>query len=100
MSMNAIRTGLYAARDYVRPNEEEEYAQTLMKLMDELAPVGTLEQTFATEMMGATWRLRRCRLVEEAFAKVVGLDLDPMVDEKTEKQQRSVDRRQSKLAPH
>jgi hypothetical protein len=91
-SRNAIRTGLYAARDFVRPEEEEEYAQTLIKLMDELTPENTVEQTFATEIMGATWRLRRCRLVEEAFGLIEDLDFDPMVDERTEKQQKSVDR--------
>ncbi len=42
--------------------------------------------------MGATWRLRRCRLVEEAFSTIEDLDFDPMMDERTEKQQRSVDR--------
>ena len=91
-SRNAIRTGLYAARDFVRPDEEEEYAQTLIKLMDELTPENSVEQTFATEIMGATWRLRRCRLVEEAFSFIEDLDFDPMVDERTEKQQKSVDR--------
>jgi hypothetical protein len=100
-SRNAIRTGLesplrgeslYAARDFVRPGEEEEYAETLIKLMDELIPENSVEQTFATEIMGATWRLRRCRLVEEAFSYIDDLDLDPMVDERTEKQQKSVDR--------
>jgi hypothetical protein len=91
-SRNAIRTGLYAARDFIRPGEEEEYAQTLIKLMDELTPEGTLEQTFATEIMGAHWRLRRCRLVEEAFSSIEDLDFDPMMDERTEKQQKSVDR--------
>jgi hypothetical protein len=91
-SRNAIRTGLYAARDFVRPDEEEEYAQTLIKLMDELTPENSVEQTFATEIMGATWRLRRCRLVEESFSFLDDLDLDPMVDERTEKQQKSVDR--------
>jgi len=91
-SRNAIRTGLYAARDFVRPDEEEEYAQTLIKLMDELTPENSVEQTFATEIMGATWRLRRCRLVEEAFSFIDDLDFDPMVDERTEKQQKSVDR--------
>ena len=60
-SRNAIRTGLYAARDFMREGEEEEYAQSLIRLMDELTPEGTLEETFATEIMGATWRLRRCR---------------------------------------
>ena len=91
-SRNAIRTGLYAARDFIREGEEEEYAQSLIKLMDELTPDGTLEETFATEIMGATWRLRRCRLVEESFSFLDDLDLDPMIDEKTEKQQKSVDR--------
>ena len=91
-SRNAIRTGLYAARDFVRPDEEEEYAQTLIKLMDELTPENSVEQTFATEIMGATWRLRRCRLVEEAFGLIEDLTVDPMIDERTEKQQKSVDR--------
>jgi hypothetical protein len=91
-SRNAIRTGIYAARDFVRPDEEEEYAQTLIKLMDELTPENSVEQTFATEIMGATWRLRRCRLVEEAFSFIDDLDFDPMIDERTEKQQKSVDR--------
>jgi hypothetical protein len=63
-SRNAIRTGLYAARDFVRPEEEEEYAQTLIKLMDELTPGNSVEQTFATEIMGATWRLRRRSLIQ------------------------------------
>jgi hypothetical protein len=91
-SRNAIRTGLYAARDFVRPEEEEEYAQTLIKLMDELVPANSIEQTFATEIMGATWRLRRCRLVEEHFGIIPDLDFDPMLDGRTEKQQKSVDR--------
>src|SRR5450432_1563645 len=91
-SRNAIRTGLYSARDFILPGEEEEYAQTLIQLMDELTPDGTIEQPFATEIMGATWRLRRCRLVEEAFSSIEDLDFDPMMDERTEKQQKSVDR--------
>ena len=91
-SRNAIRTGLYAARDFIRTGEEEEYAQTLIQLMDELTPEGIVEQTFATEIMGAHWRLRRCRLVEEAFSSIEDLDFDPMMDERTEKQQKSVDR--------
>ena len=80
------------SHDFIRPGEEEEYAQTLIKLMDELTPEGIVEQTFATEIMGATWRLRRCRLVEEAFSSIEDLDFDPMMDERTEKQQKTVDR--------
>ena len=99
-SRNAIRTGLYAARDFVRPEEEEEYSQTLIKLMDELTPENSVEQTFATEIVGATWRLRRCRLVEEAFGLIEDLNVDPMIDERTEKQQKSVDRAPCSVPPH
>jgi hypothetical protein len=88
---NAITTGLYTAHDFIRRGEEEEYSQTQQRLMAELAPVGVLEETFATEIMGATWRLRRCRLIEAAFNPGAS-DLDPMIDERTEKQQKSVDR--------
>ncbi len=89
-SRNAIQTGLYAAHDFIRPGEEPEYADTLLNLIKELSPEGTLEETFTTEIMGATWRLRRCRVVEEDLAEIS--ILDPMVDEQTEKQQKSVDR--------
>jgi hypothetical protein len=83
---------LYAARDFIRPGEDEEYARTLNSLMDELTPEGPLEQTFALEIMGATWRLRRCRLIEDAFSSIDSLNFDAMTDERTEKQQKTVDR--------
>jgi hypothetical protein len=89
-SQNATKTGLYAAHDFIRNGEEQEYTETLTSLMHELAPHGALEETFATEIMGATWRLRRCRMVEEDLAEIS--ILDPMVDEQTAKQQKSVDR--------
>jgi hypothetical protein len=83
---------LYAARDFIRPGEDEEYARTLNALMDELTPEGILEQTFALEIIGATWRLRRCRLVEDAFSSIDNLNFDAMTDDRTEKQQKTVDR--------
>ncbi len=82
------------------PTKKREYAQTLIQLMDELTPEGIVEQTFATEIMGATWRLRRCRLVEEAFGIIEDLDFDPMMDERTEKQQKSVDRARARAQSH
>ncbi len=57
-----------------------------------VTPEGTVEQTFATEIMGATWRLRRCRLVERSLLLNEDLDFHPMMDERTEKRQKSVDR--------
>jgi hypothetical protein len=91
-AQNATKHGLFTSHDFIRPGEQEEYAQALNALMHELTPDGTLEETFAKEILGATWRLRRCRMVEEAFSSIEDLDFDPMMDERTEKQQRSVDR--------
>ncbi len=91
-AQNATKHGLFTSNDFIRHGEEEDYAQTLTSLMHELTPDGTLEETFAKEILGATWRLRRCRLVEEAFSSIDDLNFDPMMDERTEKQQRSVDR--------
>jgi preprotein translocase subunit SecA len=59
-------------------------------LLAELAPKGALEQTFATEITGAASRLRRCGRVEEYFTTLAVLD--SMIDDKTERQQKSVDR--------
>jgi hypothetical protein len=91
-SRDSLRFGLFTAHDFIRDGEDDEYAGILTSLMSELAPDGAVEETFALEIMGATWRLRRCRLVEEAFGRVENLDIDPMIDERTEKQQKSVDR--------
>jgi len=76
--------------DFIREGEESEYSKIYSSLMLDLSPEGTLEQTFATEIMGCTWRLRRCRLVEFNLAE--NAVLDPMIDEKTGKLQKSVDR--------
>ena len=51
--------------------------------MRELDPQTPLEKIFATEIMSANWRLRRCRVIEADLA------LEPEPDEKT---QCSVDR--------
>src|SRR6266567_2314538 len=74
-SRNAIRYGLYSIYDHIREGEEEEYAGTLTSIMAELSPEGTLEETFATQIMSAKWRLRRCGMVEFDLAEH---DLDPM----------------------
>ncbi len=93
---NSLKFGLFTAHDFIRDGEEDEYADTFTSLMSELAPDNTVEETFVLEAIGATWRLRRCRLVEEGFSGIENLDSDPlpdlMIDERTEKQQKSVDR--------
>jgi hypothetical protein len=67
---NSTRDGLFAQRDFVLEGEDEEYAQT-----------------FATEIMGATWLLRRCGILEFDLAR----STDPGPDAQTAIQQ-SIDR--------
>jgi hypothetical protein len=68
-SRNSTKHGLFARRDFILEGEDEEYARTSTELMTELAPGSVLEQTFATEIMGATWRLRRCGILEFDLAR-------------------------------
>jgi hypothetical protein len=89
-SRNALKHGLFAAHDFIRDGEHEEYAATFAALTRELSPEGVLETTFATEIMGATWRLRRCRLVESVLAE--SAPAGSIDDEAIAKQQKSVDR--------
>ena len=58
--------------DFIREPEKNEYTEKFIALMKELNPKGILEQTFATETMGAIWRLRRCGLVESGLALTPG----------------------------
>ena len=89
-AQNSLRTGLFATHDFVRAGEEEEYAEFRASLLDELQPDGSIEQAFAAEIVGAAWRLRRCRLIEADFS--LRTVLDPMVDAPTSPEQQSVDR--------
>ena len=88
-SRNSLKFGLFTAHDFIREGEEEECADTFTSLTSELTPENSVEETFLLEIIGATWRLRRCRLVEEAFGNIGDHGCGPMVDERTEKQQKS-----------
>ncbi len=94
-SQNALKSGLFAAHDFIRPGEEDEYQTTYLALMRELGPQGILEQVFADEIMSANWRLRRCRLVEATLAikrEATEAAEDASESETADKAQRSVDR--------
>jgi SEC-C motif len=97
-SRNALSFGLFTLNDFVRENEAEDYTKICTSLWTELTPEGAVEEFLTTELMSATWRLRRCRMVEEDLAEITILDpmqKDPMQNPETEKQQKSVDRAQS-----
>ena len=99
-SRNALTFGLFTLNDFVRENEAEDYTKICTSLWTELSPEGSVEEIITTELMSATWRLRRCRMVEEDLAEITILNStqedpdqkDPMQNPETEKLQKSVDR--------
>jgi hypothetical protein len=94
-SLNATTFGLYATRDFVRPNEQSNYLDLGEQLRKDLAPVGLLEDNLVDEIRRAMWRLGRCGEVEQSFvADHAGLAPipDPMRHETQAKLQLSVDR--------
>jgi hypothetical protein len=91
-SQNAITYGLFAIRDFIRPEEQSIYDEFAQSLRAELAPAGMLELNLADEIRRAMWRLRRCGQIEESFS---GPAEDPMQQEATAHLQSSVDRARS-----
>ena len=67
-SANAITHGLFSARDFVPPEDREEYDQLRDELLDELQPATLLERAQCRQILSALWRLHRCALTEEALA--------------------------------
>ena len=100
-SLNGITLGLFTRRDFIRPNEESDYAKLQADLERELAPVGTLENTLVEEIRRATWRLRRCGQVEAGMFLRLNDNpiyiMDPMEtpERNVHKIQNSVDRARS-----
>ena len=100
-SKNATTFGMFSARDFIRPGEEEVYAQAKAELADSLAPSGPLEFNLVDEIHRAIWRLRRCGQVEANL--IIRLDdgrghiFDPMeaANPAAQKLQQSVDRARS-----
>jgi hypothetical protein len=68
-SRNSTKPRPFAQRDFICEGEDQEYAQTYSALLTELSPGSLLEEIFATEIMGATWRLRRSRILEFDLAR-------------------------------
>jgi hypothetical protein len=89
-SRNAITLGLFTIHDFVRPAERDEYSQLVSALRAQLNPNGALEEAFASAIVGAVWRLRRCSLLEARMSETC--ELDPMEDDSAARPQISVDR--------
>ena len=99
VSRNAASHGLFATRDFVRPEELQQYSDLRIEYWRRLSPDGPLEQTLAAEIVRAAWRLHRCSDLEATLAEraIAALAegkpmLDPMEDESTIHIQNSIDR--------
>jgi hypothetical protein len=95
-SANALTHGLFSMHDLVRPDEQDEYDRFVAAYRNDLSPRGAMQETFAAAIIGASWRMRRCSLVEAAMAE--NLAVDPMAagpDSAGARMQRSVDRARS-----
>jgi len=77
-SRNAISSGLYSSGDFVRPDEQDIYAEFRAGFQNDLAPEGAIEQTLAAEIVHSAWRLRRCSVIEAGMEP--DGELDPMLN--------------------
>ena len=88
VSQNALSSGLYSSGDFVRPEEQDLYAEFRAGFQIELAPQGAIEHTLSAEIIHAAWRLRRCSVIEAAMVPIGDDAQDPLL----EKTQQSIDR--------
>jgi uncharacterized protein YecA (UPF0149 family) len=89
-SQNALRFGLFSAKNCVQPDETEEYEALSTALWSDMRPQTAIQEMFATEVIRAAWRLRRCAEVEATLAeKTTG---DPMLDQDLLRTQTAIDR--------
>jgi hypothetical protein len=64
-AQNALKHGLRAEKHVVLPEEDAaEFSELEAALIDELAPVGTLETVLARRVAVAAWRLARADRIE------------------------------------
>ena len=90
IAQNHLNLGLFTRRDYVQPDERDFYKEFCDSFYAELGPEGHTESALATEIVAASWRLRRCSLAEGDLADYA--PMDPLLDESTEKRRRSIER--------
>jgi len=80
---NSQTHGLFTRDPHVEPAQQDIYAEFSDSMYIELGPAGLLEDALATEIVGATWRLRQCATAD---AEVHGFD------ETADKTRRSIER--------
>jgi hypothetical protein len=92
-SRNRLTLGLFTQRDFIQAGEQEEHTRLTAALWAELNPQTVLEQTYATAIISATWRLRRCSQIEDNMSEYI--HGDPMENGFGDTIQKPVDRARS-----
>jgi hypothetical protein len=65
LAQNALKHGLRAQKYVVLPEEDaDEFAELEAALIEELAPIGTLQTVLARRVAVAAWRLARADRIE------------------------------------
>jgi hypothetical protein len=89
-SRNRLTLGLFTQRDFIQLGEESEHTQIVTALWNQFNPQTPLEQIFATAIISAAWRLRRCSLIEDNMSGYIAGD--PMENGLGDTIQKPVDR--------
>ena len=66
---NAVKSGLFAKRDFVRPADRPLWHSFRDAILARLQPADALEQVHADEIVSASWRLRLCAARESIIAE-------------------------------
>ena len=66
---NALKSGLFAKRDFVRPPDRPLWHAFRDALLARLQPADAFEQVHADEIVSASWRLRLCAARESFIAE-------------------------------
>ena len=76
VAQNAIKHGLLARQDVIAGEDTQEFDLHRGQFLDELAPAGKMETTFAEQIVSLSWRLRRAgRLQNEVFDYLLAKEL-------------------------
>ncbi|MBI4877487.1 MAG: hypothetical protein HY822_22895 [Acidobacteria bacterium] len=73
-SQNACKHGLTAREAVVAPEDKAEFDEFLADYRADLQPEGVLEETLFSQLVTASWNLRRIRRLETGFAAAAGAD--------------------------
>jgi hypothetical protein len=79
-SANAIKSGLSAAKLYIRAEEQDEFNELLQLLTDQLKPAGIMQCQFFDLILHASWNIHRCMFLEAKLQSETSLD-DAMLDD-------------------